>query len=123
MAGHILIARGVIPKQVVRKFYQTLLKHSAQELSLAVEWLQSETVTLSLPDCANSLAKFAEKRGTSIAEAGEILEALFSLEGLRSALGWSSLEINGFLSDDAKEGKLVASESEQAHVQEIGRAH
>jgi hypothetical protein len=84
MERHTLISRELLPRQLALQFFQTLLKTSPLELATAIDWVQEATIKLSLSDCAKDLAGFAQKKNIVISTPEAVLEALFSLEGLRS---------------------------------------
>jgi Zn-dependent M32 family carboxypeptidase len=76
------------------------------EISNAViEWVKQSALRLSLVDCAEEFTQFASAKKIKITDAKQLLQALFSLEGLRSVFGFSSVELVELLAGDAKEGE------------------
>jgi hypothetical protein len=102
MEKHILISKELIPLEIARRFFGTLLQCPIEKLALAIEWVESATIPLSLDDCAKALVEFAATRKVAISEAESILEALFSLEGLRSSLGWQGPDLVDYLEKEQK---------------------
>lgn len=107
MESHNLISREAMPRQFALRFFQTLANRAKADLETAVDWVESATITLSLTDCAKNLVEFAEQKGTKITQPESILEALFSLEGLRYSLNWSGTQLVEYLTDDAKKAELI----------------
>jgi hypothetical protein len=107
MERHTLISRELLPRQLALQFFQTLLKTSPLELATAIDWVQEATIKLSLSDCAKDLAGFAQKKNIVISTPEAVLEALFSLEGLRCSLEWSGTAVLQFLLDDARKAKVI----------------
>ena len=101
MPAHTLIARETIPLQLAVRHFSTLASSPEVDLAVAVDWFHQATVTLSLADCVRDLVGFAEKNEKRISTPEPLLEALFSLEGLRASLNWSGKKLTEFLLEAA----------------------
>jgi hypothetical protein len=119
MESHHLITRETIPRHLALQFFQTLVNCNPEELAIAVDWIKEATITLSLSDCARDLANFSEKRGVKVSQPEPVLEALFSLEGLRSSLNWSGSTLVEYLTDDAQKTKLITAEFDVSKINEL----
>lgn len=119
MINHSLISKDVIPRQIALQFFQRLAKSPRTELTTAIDWIQQGTVKLSLADCTNDLKEFAETKSIAVPNAEPILEALFSIEGLRASLDWTGSNLVEFLASEAKNEKLVESDSDLAATSEL----
>lgn len=104
MERHHLISREAFPRALALQYFQKLID-AAAALPITIDWVEEATITLSLSDCAEDLASFAGKRGVQVSNPESILEALFSLEGLRASLNWTSTDLVNFLADEAKKTK------------------
>jgi hypothetical protein len=116
MEDHSLIAAEPISLGAARKFYAVLLARPESDLTTALSWVEAGNIPLSLEDCAARLSEFAAAQGVQIAETESLLESLFALEGLRTALGWSATELIEFLGRNAKEADETLDETQQGRV-------
>jgi hypothetical protein len=121
MDKHAVITRETIPLKLAREFYDSLQGVKARELAVAIDWVEDEkeTITLALADCAKALEKFAAHQGVTVSDPISILQALFSLEGLRAGLGWDSEALVSFLSEDAEEGKRIKSKERHEELKNL----
>jgi hypothetical protein len=113
MESHDLISRELIPRPVALQFFQSLATSETRQLDTAIDWVQSATIRLSLSDCVRDVETFAQKKGVKIPNASEILEALFSLEGLRCSLRWSGPTLLQYLIDEATKEEALPKEFDQ----------
>lgn len=107
MPTHTLIKRETIPFHLVRSYYDTLLRSDLAEVETAINWIETQTIMLAVSDCAKSLASFAIEQGKQVKDPADVLEALFSLEGVRAAVGWSSNDLISFLNHEAVDAKRI----------------
>ena len=122
MESHTLISRELIPRQLALQYFQTLLKTDAEELQVAIDWIETATITLSLEDSARDLRNFAKDKQVEIAYPESLLEALFSLEGLRCSLEWTGQAVLQLLLEDAKTGKSIPKDFDEGKFRKsLGR--
>ncbi len=119
MESHKLITRETIPRHLALQFFQTLITCDSAALKIAIDCTKQATIRVSLSDCAEDLDSYAEKAGTKISQPESILEALFSLEGLRSSIKWTGANLIEYLGEEAKKTQLIKAESDVSQVAEL----
>lgn len=72
---------------------RVLLECPPDELSVIVDWVEREVITLSLEDCAKRVRQYAQHQGAVLSNAEAVLRALFSLEGVRVFLDCTGTEL------------------------------
>jgi hypothetical protein len=119
MENHTLISRDLIPRQLAGQYFQNLVKVGPTEANTAVDWLEQATIKLSLSDCAKELRVFAEDKGVKLSQPESLLEAFFSLEGLRCSLEWSGPAVIQLLLEDAKKSDSIPSDFDEESFRRI----
>lgn len=104
MPEHILIAKAIQPQQFAVESFRSLMEAPPEHLALAIEWVITGAVRLSLSDCKTDFLAFAASRGTDVPLSESILSALFSLEGIRVAISWTGGQFARFLADEVAKG-------------------
>lgn len=110
MPTHELIAHAIPPQNIAVGHFQSLTRTPGHEVDSVIEWLKAKPVRLSLNDCTNDFMAHEKRLGRRAPRAARmIFESLFSLEGIRSTLGWTGNAFAEFLAREAKKKRATVS--------------
>jgi hypothetical protein len=100
MPEHNLIGKSIPSQQFAVESFRALVDASPQYLALAIEWVIDQPIRLSLSDCKTDFLAFSARKGVDVPDAEKILGALFSLEGIRTAINWTGTNFSKFLAEE-----------------------
>lgn len=114
MPEHKLIREDFPPKDIALSAFQVVANAPPEIVAHATDWIRSGMpLRLSLSDCTEDFRAFLQKQKAESEHAESVLEALFSLEGIRSALGWTGASFAVALGNWAAETNAVTEEGER----------